>query len=74
MDNPTENIMAFDFSQRNVTFDQCSCKIIILRDVSEFLKVEYAQTIEKVADSMIASTSHDMRTPLNAITNMIELV
>ena len=23
---------------------------------------------------MIASTSHDMRTPLNAITNMIELV
>jgi K+-sensing histidine kinase KdpD len=48
--------------------------MIIIRNVSEFVKVEYAKTIEKVTDSMIAATSHDMRTPLNAITNMIELV
>ena len=48
--------------------------MIIIRDVSEIVKVEYAKTIEKLTDIMIASTSHDMRTPLNAITNMIELV
>ena len=48
--------------------------MIILRDISEFVKVEYAKTLEKVADIMITTTSHDMRTPINAITNMIELV
>ena len=48
--------------------------MIVLRDISELIKIEYAKTIEKVSDMMIASTSHDMRTPLNTIINMHTLL
>jgi K+-sensing histidine kinase KdpD len=48
--------------------------MIILKDISELVKGEHLKTLEKVTDIMIASTSHDMRTPLNTIINMIKLV
>ena len=48
--------------------------MIVLRDISEMVKNEYIKTVEKVSDMMIASTSHDMRTPLNTIVSMISLV
>lgn len=48
--------------------------LIILRDISEIIQVEYARSIEKLSNIMIASTSHDMRTPLNTILNMHKLV
>jgi K+-sensing histidine kinase KdpD len=48
--------------------------MIILKDISELVKGEYLKTMEKVTDIMIASTSHDMRTPLNTVINMIKLV
>jgi signal transduction histidine kinase len=36
--------------------------------------VEYAKSIEKLTNMMVASTSHDMRTPLNTILNMHNLI
>jgi signal transduction histidine kinase len=48
--------------------------MIILNDISEIVKVEYARSVEKLTDIMIASTSHDMRTPLNTIINMNKLM
>jgi signal transduction histidine kinase len=48
--------------------------MIILKDISELVKSEYLKTVEKVTDNMIATTSHDMRTPLNTIIHMIMLV
>jgi K+-sensing histidine kinase KdpD len=48
--------------------------MIILKDISELVRGEYLRTVEKVTDTMIASTSHDMRTPLNPVINMIKLV
>ena len=44
--------------------------MIIIRDITELVKVEYARNVEKITEIMIASTSHDMRTPLNTIINM----
>ena len=44
--------------------------MIILRDITDLVKSEYYRTIEKVSDIMIASASHDMKTPLNTIINM----
>jgi two-component system sensor histidine kinase EvgS len=47
---------------------------MILRDISELVKVEYARSIERISDIMIASTSHDMRTPLNTILTMLSMI
>lgn len=46
----------------------------MLRDITDLVRSEYARSIEKLSEIMIASTSHDMRTPLNAIINMIRLI
>lgn len=48
--------------------------MIILREITDISRVEYARSLEKISDIMIASTSHDMRTPLNTIVNMIKLI
>ena len=48
--------------------------MIILREISEVSKLEYARSLERISEIMIASTSHDMRTPLNTIVNMHHLI
>jgi K+-sensing histidine kinase KdpD len=48
--------------------------MIILKDITEIVRSEYVKTVEKVTDIMIASASHDMRTPLNTVINMIKLI
>jgi signal transduction histidine kinase len=48
--------------------------MIILRDITDIVKMEYARSVEKMSDIMIASTSHDMRTPLNTIKSMLEIM
>ncbi len=41
-----------------------------MSNITSIIKVEQAKTIEKMSNIMVASTSHDMRTPLNTILNM----
>lgn len=48
--------------------------MVVLKDISDIVKAEYAKSVEKISDIMIASTSHDMRTPLNTIINMHKLI
>ena len=48
--------------------------MIVLRDITEVVKSEYVKTVEKMTDIMIASTSHDMRTPLNSVISMLTMV
>lgn len=48
--------------------------MIIIRDISELSKVEYARSLERISEIMIASTSHDMRTPLNTIITMHKMI
>ena len=45
-------------------------RLVIITDISELIKTEHSRSIEKLSEIMIASTSHDMRTPLNSILNM----
>jgi signal transduction histidine kinase len=48
--------------------------LIVLRDISALIKTEHLKSVEKLSEIMIASTSHDMRTPLNTIINMLLLI
>jgi signal transduction histidine kinase len=57
-----------------VTYDSIPSRLIILNDITQLVNVEYGRSIEKISDIMIASTSHDMRTPLNTIVNMHTLL
>jgi len=59
---------------KEVYLDQRKCSLIIIRDIVELSRLEYARSLEKMIEIMIASTSHDMRTPLNTIINMNKLV
>ena len=42
--------------------------------MTEIVKMEHTRSIEKITDLMIASTSHDMRTPLNTIISMLKVI
>lgn len=48
--------------------------MIILRDITELVQKEYHRSMKKLSEIMVASTSHDMRTPLNTIINMHALI
>ena len=48
--------------------------MIIIREISELSKLEYARSLERLTEIMIASTSHDMRTPLNTVITMHKLI
>jgi signal transduction histidine kinase len=45
-----------------------------VRDITALINNERLQSVEKLSEIMIASTSHDMRTPLNTIINMLLLI
>ena len=45
-----------------------------MRDITNIVEQEYNRSVAKVSEIMIASTSHDMRTPLNTIINMLILM
>lgn len=46
------------------------CRMVIMKDITELVQREYNRSITKLTEIMVASTSHDMRTPLNTIINM----
>lgn len=71
--NPTKS-QTLEFKQKTVIFDTFPSRMIIIRDVSDLLHSEYLRSVEKLSEVMIASTSHDMRTPLNTIINMMRLI
>jgi K+-sensing histidine kinase KdpD len=48
--------------------------MIILNNITQGIDAEYGRFLEKISDLIIASTSHDMRTPLNTVINMHTLL
>jgi signal transduction histidine kinase len=58
----------------DVIFEMEPNRMIILRDITELTMKEYNRSITKLTEIMVASTSHDMRTPLNTIINMHSLI
>ena len=69
----TSDMLVFEFKQKDVTYDNQCCRLLLIRDITELVKGEYARSVAKLSDIMIASTSHDMRTPLNTIMSMHHL-
>ena len=50
------------------------CRLVILSDISNLIKGEYSRSMEQISEIMMASTSHDMRTPLNTIISMHKMI
>eukprot|EP00347_Sterkiella_histriomuscorum_P013084 403366084 len=73
-DSAEGNLKVFEFKQKEVFFNMTSSRLVILKDISELVKNEYNRSIQKLTEIMVASTSHDMRTPLNTIINMHQLI
>lgn len=48
--------------------------MVVFKNITELVRVEYTNSIDKLSDLMIASTSHDMKTPLNTIISMHTLI
>ena|SRR3569833_397165 len=72
--NKSDAKHVFEYKYKKCIFDNQKCKLIIIREITDIANVEYARSLEKVSEVMVASTSHDMRTPLNTMTTMIKLV
>lgn len=64
----------FEFNQKSIVFDSMSARLIIIKDITQLVNNEYARSINKISELMIASTSHDMRTPLNTTQSMLTLL
>lgn len=73
-DSVEGGLKVLEYLQKEVIFDMNPTRLVILRDVSELVKNEYTRSIQKLTEIMVASTSHDMRTPLNTIINMHQLI
>ncbi len=48
--------------------------LVLISNITQGVDAEYGRFLEKISDIMIASTSHDMRTPLNTIISMHSLI
>ncbi len=72
LEEPTE--LEFEIEVHNIIFRSRPSQIVIVKDVTKAMQRAEADTKEKLSDIMIATTSHDMRTPLNAMKNSLELL
>ena len=64
----------YEILHMEVVFDLEPNKMVILRDITEVVRKEYTRSIAKLSEIMVASASHDMRTPLNTIINMHHII
>ena len=49
-------------------------KMIIISDITSLVKAEYTRSLSKLSDIMIASSSHEMKTPINTTINMLNMI
>jgi len=74
LEGEEEGFKIFKIQQMEVVFDLEPNRMIILRDVTEITQKEYTRSVTKLTEIMVASTSHDMRTPLNTMINMHKIL
>ena len=72
-DNGTNQII-YEVKSKAIQYLGSPCRLLVLRNISEIVKNEYARSLEKISEIMVASTSHDMRTPLHTMLTMIKLI
>ena len=64
----------YEVKHKQIVFNSQNCQLTTIRDITQLVKVEYLRSTQNLSEIMIASTSHDMRTPLHSIINMHELI
>lgn len=64
----------FEFKQQTIIYGEKECTLTIAREVTDLIKAEYTRTASHLSEMLFASISHDMRTPLNSIIQMHDIL
>ncbi len=56
--------------KKKVAFNFLSCQLIIIKNISSIIDFEKQKNESKYQQLLLASVSHEMLTPLNAIINL----
>ena len=72
----TSNTMAFHYEIkiRKITWDQISSYTLIFNDVSERQMVTALKLADQHKDRIIATISHELRTPINGTVGLLEMI
>jgi signal transduction histidine kinase len=66
--------MDFEIKKHVITFQGSEGILVVINDLSSLAKEKQQQAMEHCSEVMIATTSHDLRTPLNSMQNMIHML
>lgn len=56
----------------NVMFSNRTCQLIMVKNWTNYIRLQLSKQAKQIQDMMTATVSHEMRTPINAILTMIE--
>lgn len=56
----------------NIVFDNKTCQLIMVKNWTNYIRLQLSKQAKQIQDMMTATVSHEMRTPINAILTMIE--
>lgn len=66
--------MKLEVKKRVVVFQGEEVYMIVVNDKTAEMKEKQAQDMEHWSQVMVATASHDLRTPLNSVKNMLGLL
>jgi len=69
-----ERKMSVEVDWFSIRFDAVDCKSIILKNMTAIEELQQKKIEEKYLRLLLASVTHDLRTPLNGIYGMLELL
>jgi signal transduction histidine kinase len=69
-----EDRLIVEVKTRTVMVDDRESTLVLINDISKLLLAEKINSSQKYKDLMIATTSHELKTPLNSIINMLDLI
>ncbi|KAL4441634.1 hypothetical protein ABPG74_021566 [Tetrahymena malaccensis] len=62
----------FNIIANNIVWEDDSCFLIILKDVSQKMMYDRLQEIDQYKDQLLASVTHELKTPLNGILAIVQ--
>lgn len=73
---PTEfgSKRSFEATFNNIEMEGRECKILIIKDLTEFEELTKERMNQKFQKILIASVTHEIRTPLNIQTGLLEMI
>ena len=64
----------FSVTKKSIFFEQGNCWLIIIKDMSLMRDLEESKSRNKYKEMLMATITHDMRTPVNSVLVMINLI